>query len=467
MFTQTTRTRKLLAVIAAVSAVVTIQTAVPLTAFAAGSSSYSTEERASGGSSEFYGTGKITANTLRVRSEPNANSKVLTAVTKGHTLTLIGKQGKWYKIRYQGKDAWVCGDYLKVTASAEVKERVQATSTASTTASTTAKAAKTAKTTKATTTKAPASASSGKGTCKITASYLYVRSGPDKSYDTIGGLAKGSVVQSSGVQNGWYKITFSGKTGWIYKSYVKFEAGATVGKTETTTAAKKTTTTKKTTTRKTTTTAARNNGSSGKSTSASGRITIAISQLNARADASTSSEKIGEVRRNEVYTYTAIKNGWYKIQLPSGKIGYVLGDYVKPFNGYAVSGGGSYLWPTQTATRISSRFGPRDGRNHYGIDIAAPGGSQIIAVASGRVTGNYYDAVGFGNYIVITQNDGVKAYYAHMQKRSFVPIGTTVKAGQTIGIVGTTGRSTGNHLHLEFRRDGVHINPLNFYPNMR
>ena len=90
----------------------------------------------------------------------------------------------------------------------------------------------------------------------------------------------------------------------------------------------------------------------------------------------------------------------------------------------------------------------------------------IIAVAAGTVVKNSYDYGGYGYFIVIEQNDGIRTYYGHMRKASFLSVGAKVKAGDTVGIVGSTGRSTGNHLHLEFRSGTKRINPLNYYPNM-
>ncbi len=87
-----------------------------------------------------------------------------------------------------------------------------------------------------------------------------------------------------------------------------------------------------------------------------------------------------------------------------------------------------------------------------GIDIAAPAGTPIRAAASGRViissSGTY--GGGYGNYIVITHDNGTQTLYAHNTK-NFVKVGETVEQGQTIGTVGSTGRSTGNHIHFEIR----------------
>ena len=126
------------------------------------------------------------------------------------------------------------------------------------------------------------------------------------------------------------------------------------------------------------------------------------------------------------------------------------------------------MWPTQTTTWITSRFGVledvRNNRPHAGLDIGAPGGSQILSVADGKVVKVAYDPKKYGNYIVIEQKDGLRAWYGHMQEKSFLKPGTKVKAGDLLGMVGSTGHSTGNHLHLELRKGSQLLDPLLYFP---
>ena len=132
------------------------------------------------------------------------------------------------------------------------------------------------------------------------------------------------------------------------------------------------------------------------------------------------------------------------------------------------SGGGSasssgYLWPLSGYTRISSPFGyricPFHGRElHGGCDIPAPGGTPIMAAKSGVVVISTYGS-SYGNYVVIAHGDGSRTMYAHQSKRA-VSVGQTVSQGQVIGYVGTTGNSTGNHLHLEMRVNGARTSVL-------
>jgi len=134
---------------------------------------------------------------------------------------------------------------------------------------------------------------------------------------------------------------------------------------------------------------------------------------------------------------------------------------------------GSFLyWPTTGYSSVSSPFGMRVhpvkkvSRMHTGIDIAAPSGAAIVAVAPGRVIGNRY-STSYGNLIVIDHGDGVSTSYNHMRGRSPLKAGTEVHAGQAIGEVGSTGMSTGNHLHFEVRVNGQCRDPLAYtYSNL-
>lgn len=107
--------------------------------------------------------------------------------------------------------------------------------------------------------------------------------------------------------------------------------------------------------------------------------------------------------------------------------------------------------------RITSRYGPRWGRAHQGIDIALKTGDPVYATFDGKVrvskvAGNY------GNLVVIRHNNGLETYYAHLSQRDVQP-GDWVVAGQQIGLGGSTGKSTGPHLHFEVRYRGQSFDP--------
>ena len=107
---------------------------------------------------------------------------------------------------------------------------------------------------------------------------------------------------------------------------------------------------------------------------------------------------------------------------------------------------------------ITSRFGARWGSTHTGLDIAAPTGTTIAAAASGTVTFAAWDNYGLGYCVKIDHGNGVQTVYGHCSS-IYVTQGQYVSQGEAISAVGSTGNSTGPHLHLEIRLDGVAQNP--------
>ncbi len=132
--------------------------------------------------------------------------------------------------------------------------------------------------------------------------------------------------------------------------------------------------------------------------------------------------------------------------------------------------GSGYAWPLPGYYRLTSAFGgrvhPITGKyhSHTGIDIPAPAGTAILAAKGGQVITSGYDS-SYGNYVVVDHGGGNSTLYAHMSKRS-VSEGQIVTQGQQLGAVGSTGSSTGNHLHLEVRVNYTRINPESVYPSL-
>lgn len=113
--------------------------------------------------------------------------------------------------------------------------------------------------------------------------------------------------------------------------------------------------------------------------------------------------------------------------------------------------------------KITSRFGSRESirsSGHTGLDIAAPKGTKIKAAASGTVIFAGYSGA-YGNVVKISHGSEIKTYYAHCSKL-YVKKGQKVSAGDIIASVGSTGRSTGNHLHFEVVKNGTSLNPQNY-----
>jgi hypothetical protein len=126
---------------------------------------------------------------------------------------------------------------------------------------------------------------------------------------------------------------------------------------------------------------------------------------------------------------------------------------------------GGYIWPAKGV--LSSGFGRRWGKMHKGIDIAAPIGTPIVASAPGEVVAAGWNSGGYGNLVKIRHPDGSVTFYAH-NSRVLVRTGEEVAQGQQISEMGSTGRSTGPHLHFEVRPNGENaVNPIAFLPSNR
>ncbi len=136
--------------------------------------------------------------------------------------------------------------------------------------------------------------------------------------------------------------------------------------------------------------------------------------------------------------------------------------------GWGASVGG-YIWPETTSKRISSPQGPRNtgipgaSTNHKGVDIAGVGyDTEVLAAKAGVVIVSVHSS-SYGNYVVISHGLGNTTLYAHMSSRK-VKEGDVVTQGQVIGITGSTGISSGPHLHYEITENGKRVNPLDYLP---
>ncbi|MEA3321519.1 MAG: M23 family metallopeptidase [Bacillota bacterium] len=125
-------------------------------------------------------------------------------------------------------------------------------------------------------------------------------------------------------------------------------------------------------------------------------------------------------------------------------------------------GSGSLAWPA-VGGYISSKMGHRWGKMHKGIDIARPSDRTIKAADNGVIESAGWDG-GYGNKVVINHQNGMKTTYAHLDSIS-VSVGQTVSRGAKIGIMGTTGQSTGVHLHFEVYQDGKLKDPMQYLNN--
>ena len=143
----------------------------------------------------------------------------------------------------------------------------------------------------------------------------------------------------------------------------------------------------------------------------------------------------------------------------------ILNPYVYDFNSFKqpVSlclAGDSWGFVMPVANIVTSNYGPRHGRAHQGVDIDLETGDTVVSAFDGvvRMSRYYY---GYGNMVVVRHHNGLETLYGHLSKVLVEP-GTTVKAGQSIGLGGNTGHSFGSHLHFEIRFMGQPIDPSKF-----
>jgi murein DD-endopeptidase MepM/ murein hydrolase activator NlpD len=149
-----------------------------------------------------------------------------------------------------------------------------------------------------------------------------------------------------------------------------------------------------------------------------------------------------------------------KLIVPGGKKPYqerVVYVYSGPIPEGANRGTGSFVWPTSGV--ITQKYWDR----HKAIDIGAPTGTPVVAADSGYVATAGWSEYGYGKYVVIDHGNGFQTLYAHLST-ILVEIGQSVGKGTRIGSVGTTGNTTGPHLHFEIRYNDVQRNPLGYLP---
>ena len=135
---------------------------------------------------------------------------------------------------------------------------------------------------------------------------------------------------------------------------------------------------------------------------------------------------------------------------------YIGGTFVSP-----LAGG----WKNRVTSEMGGRYSPITGKweGHRGLDMAAPKGTEIRAAANGTVLLARYGHASYGNYVVVGHGGGVTTLYAHCSALN-VTVGQAVSAGDVIAFVGSTGDSTGDHLHLEVNDNGTLKNPREYLP---
>ncbi len=200
--------------------------------------------------------------------------------------------------------------------------------------------------------------------------------------------------------------------------------------------------------------------------------------LNMRSEDGSDSEIVGKLKFKErvqiilqsdkTEVIRNMKAPWILIKKDNGDEGWVFGAFVSDDMPSAIdddSGKTDWSIIMPASGRLSSRFGYRidpvtKKRNtfHKGIDISAPAGTPVYAAESGTIIEAGYKQSGYGNLIVIKHGNDMATYYGHLSKIISAK-GSRVEKGELIGNVGSTGKSTGPHLHFEIRKGGQALNP--------
>ncbi|CEN89282.1 SH3-domain-containing protein [[Clostridium] sordellii] len=254
-------------------------------------------------------TGTVTASALNIRSGPSTSYSVITNVYKGDKLEILETSNGWYKVKLaNGKTGWGSGKYISVSGESDNNT------------STTGK------------------------TGIVTADALHVRTGPSTSYSKLTKVYQGQSVSIIESSDGWHKIkTPSGHVGWSSGEFISLSGGSTNGGND-------------------------NNSNSESNTDnslAGKKATITASALNVRSGPSTGYNVIGTTYQGNTVEIITSSNGWHKVKLSNGQVGWVSGQYVSLSGNAGNSGnGGSTETPstgkkaTVTASALNVRSGP-------------------------------------------------------------------------------------------------------------
>ncbi|MGG3547102.1 SH3 domain-containing protein [Bacillus paranthracis] len=362
----------------------------------------------------------VNVSSLRVRTGPSMSHPVVSVMNKGQVVQVVGEVQDWYRVKLNEGFAYINKDYVSrgTNNTANLPQSIQTESVQQ------------------------------NGTYIVDAAVLRVRTGPANYHPVIGGVLKGQSLQVVDIENGWYKIKYNNRTGYVSGEFVKFLKGSS--------------TQEQTQTKEKLEQAQQPNHEQEKQEPAQNYY-VKSSSLNVRSGAGMNYEVIGVVEPNQKIQVVGQQAGWYKINY-NGKTGFVGMNYlsktkvatveeqppseVGTTNENTASG---FIKPA--AGSYTSGFEKRGGQMHYGLDIAASGTVSVSAAADGVVTRSYYSE-SYGNVVFISHNMNGQTYttvYAHLNSRS-VSAGQSVKQGQQIGFMGNTGQSEGQHLHFEVHK---------------
>lgn len=152
--------------------------------------------------------------------------------------------------------------------------------------------------------------------------------------------------------------------------------------------------------------------------------------------------------------------GWYKKRFP--EVARKPEPSRQPIEKKTPVGKYDFIWPVKGGI-LTSRYGSRNGKKHEGIDIGAKTGTPVLAASSGMVMFSGPGPAGYGLMVIVKHSEKLMTVYSHNSK-NYVRKNMKVKRGQMVAAVGSTGRSTGPHLHFEVRNNAQPMDPLSYLP---
>lgn len=425
---------------------------------------------------------------LVLRAEPDATSKDLGSVPEGTIVTLRIDQvdtvydsagTRWWPVTYNGIDGWLSGDYLIAPGTTPAAPAAQTATAAAT---------------KPAQTPAPTTAPSGFAVDDFAeirtpdGNGVNLRAAANAESDTTGFAPNQGLVEILAVaDNGWYQVRWDDQTGYIdgdllIPASAPERAPANANRTSATT----------------TPTPASNARSA--STSASGQFAVndqvtidagSDAGVNVRENPGTETNRVGflaegaQVKIVQGPEQDADDADWYRVS-DGTTTGWVRADLLTEGSATSTSNApaaqsasantssSGFILPVDTFTFTqdfgcsSLGFYPYDPglgcSVHDGVDLAAPAGTPIHAVADGTVVASGWCDCGLGYYVEIDHGGGLHTVYGHMVEQPPVVVGQAVKQGDTIGSVGSTGLSTGPHVHVMVRQDGTSEDPKAYLP---
>lgn len=384
------------------------------------------------GTIDEHATAKVFGNgqNVNVRSEPTATSEIVTKAADGQVIslridlvdTVTDSAGtRWWPVVVNGEEGWISGNFLTDSNGATTTQpgdEVATTVPTATTEATTAPA-----TSEATTESTPADGSFAVGEFAQVftgeGGTINVRESGSPDANVIDSLNDGEVVEivSGPVVNAasssvWYEVTNANATGYVSGDLLisSVEAPGTAEPTAT-----------------------------EPPRSEEEEATIAATQTPAPTQAPTTPEPTTPPATDEPAT-----------QESNARFIYPLANYTRT-QGFGCSSLGFYSYNAEWGCAV-----------HNGLDLAAPSGTAIMASAGGTVVAAGWCNCGLGYYVEIDHGDGYHTLYGHMASQPYVSVGQEVAQGDTIGPVGSTGISTGPHVHFMIRINGDAVNPEDY-----